>query len=154
MLARRLQWGLIEAAVAAKFERQVRLVYSGAEVQRLGALRLTGWATSVACVVCILQIVLLRPLAAAAVAPPVIALSRLNATLCTFAPVLMVMMAIERIGPALTAQTGMIGPLSTILMGTLILGEAMNVWVLAGTALVLLGVWMLAREGRTLTPQR
>ena len=39
-------------------------------------------------------------------------LSLLNATLCTFAPVLMVMMAIERIGAALAAQTGMIGPLT------------------------------------------
>jgi hypothetical protein len=53
------------------------------------------------------------------VAEPVLWLSLLNATLCTFAPVLMVMMAIERIGATLTAQTGMIGPLSTIAMGVL-----------------------------------
>ena len=33
----------------------------------------------------------------------------LNATLCTFAPVLMVMMAIERIGPTLAAQASMVG---------------------------------------------
>jgi drug/metabolite transporter (DMT)-like permease len=72
-------------------------------------------------------------------------LSVLNATLCTFAPVIMVMMAIERIGATLTAQTGMVGPLSTILMGVLILGEPFNAWVGAGTVLVLGGVWMLAR---------
>jgi drug/metabolite transporter (DMT)-like permease len=54
-------------------------------------------------------------------------LSLLNATLCTVAPVLMVMMAIERIGSAtLTAQTGMIGPLSTIALGVLILGEPLH----------------------------
>lgn len=123
----------------------VYLVYSGAEVQRLGALRLTGWATSVACGLCILQFVLVRPLEAAWVAPQVIWLSLLNATLCTFAPVIMVMMAIERVGATMTAQTGMIGPLSTILMGVLILGEPFNAWVGAGTALVLTGVWLLAR---------
>jgi drug/metabolite transporter (DMT)-like permease len=123
----------------------VYLVYSGAEVQRLGALRLTGWATSVACVLCILQFVLLRPLEAALVAPEVVWLSVLNATLCTFAPVLMVMMAIERVGATLTAQTGMIGPLSTIAMGVLILGEPFNAWVGVGTVLVLAGVWLLAR---------
>ena len=39
----------------------------------------------------------------------------------------------------------MIGPLSTILMDVLILGEPMNAWIFAGTALVLLGVWLLAR---------
>ncbi len=123
----------------------IYLSYSGSEVKRLGALRLTGWATSVACLFCILQFVLLRPLAAAAVAPPVIWLSLLNATLCTFAPVLMVMMAIERVGATLTAQTGMIGPLSTIMMGVLILGEPFNGWILAGTVAVLAGVWLLAR---------
>ena len=123
----------------------VYLVTSGAEVQRLGALRLTGWATSVACALCILQFLLLRPLGAALVAPPVLWLSLLNATLCTFAPVIMIMLAIERVGATLTAQTGMIGPLSTILMGVLILGEPFNAWVAAGTALVLAGVWLLAR---------
>jgi drug/metabolite transporter (DMT)-like permease len=123
----------------------VYLVYSGKEVRRLGALRLTGWATSVASGLCIAQFLLLRPLSAALVAPEVIWLSLLNATLCTVAPVLMVMMAIERIGATLTAQTGMIGPLSTIVMGVLILGEPMNAWIVAGTVLVLLGVWLLAR---------
>jgi len=123
----------------------VYLVYSGAEVRRLGALRLTGLASSVACVLCIAQFLLLRPLAAADVAPAVIWLSVLNATLCTVAPVVMVMMAIERLGATLTAQTGMLGPLSTILMGVVILGEPFNAWIGAGTLLVLSGVWLLAR---------
>jgi drug/metabolite transporter (DMT)-like permease len=121
------------------------LVYSGEEVKRLGALRLTGLATSVACLLCIAQFLLLRPLAAMAVAPEVIWLSLLNATVCTFAPVLMVMMAIERIGATLAAQTGMIGPLSTILMGVVILGEPFTVWIAAGTVLVLAGIWLLAK---------
>ena len=124
----------------------VYLVYSGEEVRRLGALRLTGLATSVACGLCIAQFALLRPLAALDVAPQVLWLSVLNATVCTFAPVLMVMMAIERIGATLAAQTGMVGPLSTILMGVLILGEPFTAWVAAGTALVLAGIWMLARR--------
>lgn len=124
----------------------IYLVGSGEVVRRLGALRLTGLATSVACVFCIAQFALLRPLSAAAVAPEVLWLSVLNATLCTFAPVLMVMMAIERIGATLAAQTGMIGPLSTILMGVVILGEPFTGWVVAGTSLVLTGIWLLAKR--------
>lgn len=123
----------------------VYLVYSGEEVKRLGALRLTGLATTVACVLCIVQFLLLRPMSALQVAPEVIWLSVLNATVCTFAPVLMVMMAIERIGATVVAQTGMIGPMSTILMGVLILGEPFTAWVAAGTLLVLAGIWLLAR---------
>jgi drug/metabolite transporter (DMT)-like permease len=121
------------------------MVVSGEEVGRLGALRLTGLATGIACLFCIAQFLLLRPLSALAVAPEVIWLSVLNATLCTFAPVLMVMMAIERVGASVTAQTGMIGPLSTILMGVLILGEPFSAWILAGTALVLSGIWLLTK---------
>ena len=125
----------------------IYLVYSGELVQRLGSLRLVGLATSVACVLCLMQFVLLRPMGAALVAPEVIWLSVLNATLCTFAPVLMVMMAIERIGSGLAAQTGMVGPMSTIVMGVVILGEPFNGWIVAGTVLVLAGVFLVTRFG-------
>jgi drug/metabolite transporter (DMT)-like permease len=123
----------------------IYLVYSGEMVRRLGALRLVGLATTVACLCCLLQFALLRPLGAAVVAPEVIWLSVLNATLCTAAPVVMVMMAIERIGAGMAAQAGMVGPLSTILMGVWILGEPFTVWVAAGTALVLAGIFLFTR---------
>jgi len=123
----------------------VYLVYSGELVQRLGALRLTGTATSVACVLAIAQLFVLRAPSAAWVPEPVIWLSLLNATLCTFAPVLMVMMAIERVGATLAAQAGMVGPLSTVLFGVWLLGEPFTGWVVVGTALVLAGVGLLAK---------
>jgi len=127
----------------------IYLSYSGQLVQRLGSLRLVGLATTVACGLCIAQFLLLRPMSAALVAPPVIWLSILNATLCTAVPVLMVMMAIERIGASLAAQTGMVGPMSTILMGVLILGEPFTAWVAAGTVLVIAGVFVVSSR-----PQR
>jgi len=126
------------------------LSYSGQLVQRLGSLRLAGLATSVACFFCLLQFVLLRPLDSALVPEPVLWLSALNATACTALPVLLVMMAIERIGPGLTAQTGMIGPMSTISMGVLLLDEPFNAWIIAGTCLVVSGVfWVTRPAGRT-----
>jgi len=126
------------------------LTYSGQLVQRLGSLRLAGLATSVACFFCLLQFALLRPLDMAMVPEPVLWLSALNATACTALPVLLVMMAIERIGPGLTAQTGMIGPMSTISMGVWILGEPFNAWIIAGTCLVVSGVfWVTRPAGRT-----
>ena len=59
--------------------------------------------------------------------------------------ILLVMLAIERMGATMTAQTGMVGPMSTIIMGVLILGEPFTPWVVVGTLLVLTGVWLLAR---------
>ena len=125
------------------------LVYSGEFVKRLGSLRLVGWATSVACLCCIGQFAVLRPISAATtVAPEVIWLSVLNASLCTAVPVLLVMMAIERIGAAAASQTGMIGPLSTIFMSVWILGEPFTVWIAAGTALVIAGIFVFTRSAR------
>jgi drug/metabolite transporter (DMT)-like permease len=122
------------------------LSFSGQLVQQLGSLRLAGLATSVACVLCILQFAVLKPLSAMQVPTPVLWLSLLNATVCTVAPVLMVMMAIERLGAARTAQIGMVGPMSTILMGVWLLGEPMNLWIVAGTILVLSGVYLVSRS--------
>jgi drug/metabolite transporter (DMT)-like permease len=125
----------------------VYLIYSGQLVQRVGAMRLVGWATSVACVCCIVQFLVLRPLSAAVVPSEVVWLAALNALACTVAPVLMVMMAIERIGAALTAQTGMIGPMATIALGVLLLDEPLNVWIGLGTLLVLSGVYIVSKYG-------
>lgn len=123
----------------------VYLALSGRVVQRLGALRLAGLASSVACGLCIGQFLLLRPLADAAVPAPVLWLSLLNSTACTVAPVLLVMLAIARIGAPLSSQVGMVGPMSTLLMGYFILGEPLNGWIGVGTALVLAGVFLVGR---------
>lgn len=138
-------WGAL-LVLGSAVSYAIYLSYSGEMVKRLGSLRLVGLATTLACLLCIAQFVILRPLSAMAVAPQVIWLSILNATLCTALPVLAVMMAIERIGAPLTAQTGMVGPMSTILMGVFILGEPLNVWIIAGTVLVLAGVYMVSRS--------
>ena len=128
----------------------IYLSYSGELVQRLGSLRLVGLATTFACVLCIAQFVVLRPLDTVwTVAPEVLWLSLLNATLCTVVPVLLVMMAIERIGSGLAAQVGMVGPMSTVLMGVMLLGEPLTVWVVAGTLLVIAGVAVCSRTRLT-----
>ncbi|ABM31675.1 protein of unknown function DUF6, transmembrane [Paracidovorax citrulli AAC00-1] len=137
-------WGVLLVFLSA-VSYAVYLVYSGEMVRRVGSLRLVGLATTVACVCCIAQFVVLRPLSAALVAPEVLGLSVLNAVFCTAVPVLLVMMAIERIGAGAAAQAGMIGPLSTILMGVWLLGEPFTLWVAAGTVLVMAGIFVFTR---------
>jgi drug/metabolite transporter (DMT)-like permease len=146
-------WGALLVFLSA-ISYAIYLVYSGEMVRRLGSLRLVGLATTVACLLCLLQFVLLKPLSAAAVAPEVLWLSLLNATLCTAVPVLMVMMAIERVGASVTAQTGMVGPISTILMGVVILGEPFTAWVAGGTVLVIAGIFVFTRAGREASASR
>ncbi|KAF1686363.1 EamA family transporter [Pseudoxanthomonas broegbernensis] len=121
------------------------LAGSGEAVARVGAVRLTAYASSVACVLCIGQFLLLRPLAALALPPQVYWLSLLNGTLCTAVPMLMVMLGVARIGSGPASQIGMLGPVSTIVLSVLILGEPMGPWQVAGTLLVLGGVLLVTR---------
>lgn len=123
------------------------LVGSGEIVARVGAMRLTAHASTVACFLCIGQYLVLRaPAAALALPVEVWWLSLLNGTLCTVVPVLAVMMAVARIGSATTAQVGMLGPVSTIVLSLIVLDEPMGPWQVLGTVLVLAGVYVVSRS--------
>ena len=132
--------------LACAISYSMYLIFSGQVVKRLGPLRITGGATSIACVLCIAQFFILRSPAEMHVAPQVLWLSLLNAVFCTFVPVLLIMVAVERIGPPIVSQVGIIGPLSTVGLSWLLLDEPLTVWVLIGTVLVLSGVWLLTRR--------
>jgi drug/metabolite transporter (DMT)-like permease len=122
------------------------LSYSGELVRRLGALRLVGLASCVACVLCVGQFALLRPVSVVTeLSADVWWLSALNASLCTVLPVVLVMLSIERIGSALASQAGMVGPMSTLVMAALVLDEPLSPWLLLGTALVMSGVFICSR---------
>ena len=125
------------------------LSYSGELVRRLGALRLVGWASAVACVLCVAQFLVLRPLAGLGdLAPQVWSLSVINASVCTVVPVVLVMLGIERLGAGLAAQVGMVGPMSTLMMAGIFLDEPLTAWVLGGTVLVVAGVFVCTRSPR------
>lgn len=124
----------------------VYLVLSGELVRKVGAIRLTAYAMCVATVGVCAQFALLRPLANLAQPAPVLWLSLVNALLCTVLPVFATMMAVARIGAGSAALAGMIGPVSTIALGYVFLGEPVSGSQLAGTALVLAGVFVLSRK--------
>jgi len=71
-------------------------------------------------------------------------LSLVNGVFCTIFPVFMTMVAVGRIGAATASQAGMIGPVSTLFLGALLLGEPVTAVQLAGTGLVLVGIYMLS----------
>jgi drug/metabolite transporter (DMT)-like permease len=122
------------------------LVLSGELVRKVGAIRLTAYAMCVAAVGVCTQFALLRPLASLAQPAPVLWLSLVNAVLCTVLPVFATMMAVARIGAGSASLAGMVGPVSTIALGYVFLAEPISGWQLAGTALVLAGVFVLSRR--------
>lgn len=124
----------------------VYLILSGELVNRIGSLRLVSYAMCVSSVCCIGQFFILRPAGLLLQPMPVYGLSLINAVFCTIFPVILTMMAVKRIGAATTSQAGMIGPVSTLFLGAWLLGEPITVWQLAGTVLVLCGIYLLTQK--------
>jgi drug/metabolite transporter (DMT)-like permease len=124
----------------------VYLLGSGEMVKRLGSLRLVAYAMCVSSVACIAQFFALRPASMLVQPLEVYWLSLVNAVFCTVLPVFMTMTAVKRIGAPSASQAGMIGPVSTLFLGALMLGEPITAVQLAGTALVLAGIYMLSKK--------
>jgi drug/metabolite transporter (DMT)-like permease len=115
-------------------------------VRRVGPMRLVAYAMCVSSFACILQFLLLRPLATLVQPAPVYGLSLVNAVFCTVLPVFLTMVAVARIGAPMASLSGMVGPVSTLFLGALVLGEPITAIQLAGTALVLTGIYLLSKK--------
>ena len=123
------------------------LVMGGELMRRVGAIRLTAYAMLVSTVAVLVQFALVHPLATLNQPVPVLWLSFINGFVCTVLPTFAIMMAVDRIGAGNAALAGMVGPVSTILVAWIFLGETVGGWQLAGTVLVLTGVYFLSMKG-------
>lgn len=121
----------------------VYLVVSSQVVQRVGSMRFTAYATTVASVLCIAQFLLLRPLAALELPLKVYELAVAMAVFSTVLPVFITSEALRRIGANQVALFGALGPVTTIFFGWAGLDETMTPVQLAGAVLVLGGVMLV-----------
>jgi drug/metabolite transporter (DMT)-like permease len=93
---------------------------------------------------CILQFLVLRPLAALDLPAPVYACAIGMAVVSTIIPVFMTTEALRRIGANTVAIVGALGPVTTIAFGYLGLDEIMTPLQMLGSALVLVGVVVIS----------
>lgn len=121
------------------------LIGSGEVLTRIGSLRLVSYSMCVATTACLIQFLILRPLSSLIQPFAVYRLSFINAIACTVAPVIMTMTAVAYIGAPLASQAGMIGPVSTLLLGFWLLDEPITNLQLAGCGLVLIGITLLSK---------
>lgn len=123
------------------------LVASGEMVGKLGTVRLTAYATCIAALLCLLQFVLTHDWHLLKQLPlPVWKLSLFNAVFCTVIPVFATMAAIARIGAPVVSLTGLVGPVATIFLAALFLDEPITLLQLAGTGLVMAGIFIISRR--------
>ena len=118
----------------------VYLVAGSQVVQRVGSMRFTAYAMTVASGFCLLQFAIMRPLSALHMPAQVYGLAIAMALVATVLPVFITTEALKRIGANQVALFGAMGPVTTVFFGWVGLDEVMTPVQLAGAALVLAGV--------------
>lgn len=123
------------------------LMGNGQAVGRLGAARVTAWASTAACLLCLAHFALTRPLGLLIQPPPVMLLAGAMALFSTVLPVWMVSEAIRRMGAGPVSLIGTLGPVVTLFLGWLILEEPIGLFQILGGALVVAGVVLVGKRG-------
>jgi drug/metabolite transporter (DMT)-like permease len=125
----------------------IYLVGAGGIIGRLGSTRFIAWAMLASTVFVLGQFLLTRPLSALDVPLGIHALSLAMAVFSTVLPTWLVAEAIRRIGANHSSLVGSLGPVFTIGLAAMILGEPTHPIQLAGAAFVLAGVLLVSLKG-------
>jgi drug/metabolite transporter (DMT)-like permease len=131
----------------------IYLIYAGELVHRVGSIRLVAYASASATFFCVAQALIRNPQGLVVQPAEVYGLSLVNASLCTFVPMLLTMAAVKRVGSSLTAQAGVVGPVATVLLGWYFLGETIGPLQVLGVAVVLASMAMLFTTPHTEAPR-
>ena len=129
-------WVLLSALFYAAY-----LIGSGRIVHRVGTLRFAAYAGLVSSVCVVAHFLVTRPGGLLlSQQMPVYWLSLLMAVVSTVLPIVLTMEGIRRVGASHASIVASIGPLATIALGAVFLGEPITGFQIAGAALVLTGV--------------
>jgi drug/metabolite transporter (DMT)-like permease len=125
---------------------------TGTEViARVGATRFTAYAMTVSSVACIAQFFIIHPVQRLKLPMEVYGYGVLLGIVSTVLPTFLTSAALKRIGANQVSLVGAVGPISTIALGALVLGEQINAWQAAGAALVIAGVLMITIKPKSTT---
>ena len=122
------------------------LVQAGDIIARLGSTRFIAWAMLASAVFVFAQFCATRPIAALDVPMRVHAIALVIAVVSTVLPVWLIAESIRRLGANLSSLIGALGPVFTIGLGAMMLGEPIEGLQLAGAALVLAGVLLVTLQ--------
>ncbi len=132
--------------LASAFAYALYLI-GGAEItKRIGSTRFTAYMMCVATGFVLAQFFALRPFSALHLAPNVWGLVLALAVISTALPVWMTAEALKRLGASRAAIYGSVGPIFTIGLGVMFLGETISALQLFGAALTIVGVSVMGKK--------
>jgi drug/metabolite transporter (DMT)-like permease len=124
------------------------LIGSGEMIPKIGSLRFTCYAMLISTVMVILHYSVSIGGNLFAYQSGVYWLSIVMAIFTTVIPSFLISDGIKRIGSGNASIIGSIGPIATIIMANIFLGELINSWQIIGTFVVLGGVLMISWKGK------
>lgn len=128
---------------ASTWSYAIYLIGAGELIGKIGASRFTAYAMLVACAATLLQFAATHPLQDLVLPIQVYQYSLVMAIFSTVLPVFMLSAAIRLIGSGHTSLIGSIGPVATLFMANVFLGEKLTTMQIGGAALVMAGVLSL-----------
>lgn len=118
----------------------------GEMLARLGSSRVSALATCMSAGATLIHFSATSEVSELAQPWQVLALAAAMAVFSTVLPVSMNLAAMQQLGASRTAIIGSVGPVFTIGLGAIFLDEHISMTQLAGTALVMSGVWLAGRK--------
>jgi drug/metabolite transporter (DMT)-like permease len=126
----------------------IYLIGCGEMVKRMGSMRFTAYAMTIACLATLFHFMLSSNAAVIGLPQPVYGLAMLMAVLSTVIPAFLMNAGIQRIGASPAAIISAMGPISTIFLAYLILDERLTPVQFLGAGLVMIGVLVVSAKKR------
>src|SRR5690606_10846245 len=123
--------------LGAAFSYAFYLIGSAELIKRVGATRLVAYAMSVSALITMVHFFWVHGIDGLHQDSGVYRLSMIHAVLNTVLPTFMIMWAVDRIGAPMTAQLGLLGPVSVLFLAAWLLDEPLTAMQLVGTAFTL-----------------
>lgn len=124
----------------------IYLIGSGELIKRVTATRLVAYAMSVSALITMVHFFLVKGMVGLDQAMPVYELSMIHAVVNTVVPTFMIMWSVARIGAPMTAQLGLLGPVSILFLAYWFLGEPITSLQILGTIFVGAGATVLGKR--------
>jgi drug/metabolite transporter (DMT)-like permease len=122
------------------FTYAIYLVGSGSMIPRIGPVRFTSYAMIVSCFLVIIHYSIMNTTEVLHQPWQIYALGFAMAVISTVIPSFLISEAIKRIGASNFAIYGSLGPISTIILAIIFLGERLDFYQIVGTVVVIFGV--------------
>lgn len=133
---------------ASTLTYSIYLIGVGQVISRIGATRFTAYAMTVASIATLMQFSLTHPMTMLDQPVVIYELGFAMAIFSTVLPVFMLSTSIKLIGSGKASLIGSIGPVSTIFLAQVFLGETVSMLQILGSSLVLAGVMAISLRPR------